>query len=145
MICINVLESKVSIQPSPAFDINGLPSQLLLFVLLDRQTKTDSVLTYLALAEDQEPDIWLRDDIRVAWLSVLYAGREYRDPWGFAFWWYFGKTHAKALIAWKERREFMQREVAACMPKEFPLYVTARQMAKKPVQSVRLNKSRRIA
>jgi len=55
------------------------------------------VLDYLQRAECREPDAWLRDDYRIAWLTVHFAGRGYSDPWRFAFWWYLGRTPEKLI------------------------------------------------
>ena len=35
--------------------------------------RSEHVLAYLELCEKEEIDPWLRDDIRIAWITVLYA------------------------------------------------------------------------
>jgi hypothetical protein len=103
-------------------------------------------------ARDAEGDPWLADDIQVARNAVLNAVNGVRDPWGFAFWWYFGKTYQNALIAWTERDRANQQALARCaeMVAERAsrhVYVTAlAKLAlppKKPSQSVRPNGTRR--
>jgi len=78
------------------------------------QTKTESVLRYLAVAEAGESDPHLADDVRIAWLTVLHAAAGVSDAWGYSFWWYFGKTYPKALIAWAERDKQNQQELERC-------------------------------
>lgn len=65
---------------------------------------SDRVLGRLAAEELQEPLVSFRDDIRIAWLCVLFAARENPNPWGFAFWWYLGKTYEKLLPVFLERQ-----------------------------------------
>jgi hypothetical protein len=93
-----------------------------------------AVLAYLAESECKEPDVWLRDDIRVAWLCALYASHGVENPWGYAFWWYYGKTYPKALLAWAERDRENQRQLERCaaMVREQELYVSARKIVSSP-------------
>jgi hypothetical protein len=58
---------------------------------------TDAVLEYLAKAEDLERDVWLQDDYRLAWTTVLYASRNQPDPWGFAYWMKYGVVPARGI------------------------------------------------
>jgi len=44
------------------------------------QPQVERILAYLAIAEAREIDPWLRDDLRIAWLTVLYAARAYSQP-----------------------------------------------------------------
>lgn len=44
----------------------------------------ESILQYLSRAEWAEIDPWLRDDLRVAWLTVLLADRGERQPFVLA-------------------------------------------------------------
>ena len=96
--------------------------QELEFLHMARARLSEHVLEYLASAELSERDPWIADDLRVAWLAVLYAGRDYPDPWGRAFWWYYGKTHAKALLIWQERErktaEILGHALSAIPPKK---------------------------
>jgi hypothetical protein len=105
-----------------------IPQQLLLWELLlvfaSHQDRAEGILLYLARAESKEPNAWLADDYRVAWLTVLHASRGLSNPWEFAFWSYYGKTIDKALIAWAERDAQTARELARCAA-----------MVKKPPQS----------
>jgi hypothetical protein len=43
-------------------------------------TLAERVLRRLEAAEKKEPDPWLRDDIRIAWITVLEASRGNRQP-----------------------------------------------------------------
>lgn len=53
----------------------------LLLLKTDRSTQqSERVLAYLASAERSEDDVWLRDDIRIAWITVLYAANGYSEP-----------------------------------------------------------------
>jgi hypothetical protein len=113
--------------------------------------KSESVLSYLAAAEELEPDVWLQDDIRIAWLTVLHAAAGVADAWGFSFWQFFGKTYPKALLAWAERDEINRKALERCARQisteqllhknNFPLYHSARQILeaapKKPAASVK--------
>ena len=40
----------------------------------------ERVLVRLEAAEQKESDLWLRDDIRIAWITVLYASRGNAQP-----------------------------------------------------------------
>lgn len=40
-----------------------------------RCVSTDRILEYLVWAEANEPDVWLRDDYRIAWITLLRASR----------------------------------------------------------------------
>jgi hypothetical protein len=59
--------------------------------------RTLGILNYLAKAEEREQDVWLRDDYRIAWLCVLFASRNYADPWRYAFWHYLGRTPERII------------------------------------------------
>jgi hypothetical protein len=76
--------------------------------------KSRAVLLYLAKQESREVDPHLQDDIRIAWKCVLNAALGEFDPWGFAFWSYFGKTHTKALSAWAERDRKANEALERC-------------------------------
>jgi len=79
-----------------------------------RQDLAERILGRLARAESRETDPWAQDDIRVAWKAVLYAALGYPDPWGYAFWDYYGKTLPKALVAWAERDRLIASELRRC-------------------------------
>lgn len=49
----------------------------------------ERVLHYLGRAEFRETDPWLRDDIRIAWLTVLFASRGDTEP--------FARAHCQLL------------------------------------------------
>jgi hypothetical protein len=63
------------------------------------------VLARLSEAESREPDAWLRDDYRIAWLTVLHCADGISDPWRFAFWKYLGRTPEKLIPLFLERAE----------------------------------------
>lgn len=114
--------------------------------------ESEAVLAYLCAAEISEPDIHFRDDIRIAWLTVSLAWREYADPWGYAFWTLYGKTFAKAQIAWAEERRqndlALARAAAEVQARHDaqPLYESARDILslppKKPVKSARVERKK---
>jgi hypothetical protein len=41
---------------------------------------TNRVLVRLETAEAKEPDPWMRDDIRIAWITTLYASQGNQQP-----------------------------------------------------------------
>jgi hypothetical protein len=106
-----VYDSLLSNTANPAYIAPVLAEQLSLFLeheliaLYDdaRLGQAERVLEYLAKAESGELDPWAQDDIRVSWLTVLYAARGFERPWHYAFYSYYGKTFEKALPIWLER------------------------------------------
>lgn len=44
----------------------------------------ESILQYLSRAESGEIDPWMRDDLRIAWLTVLYSSRGLPQPFVLA-------------------------------------------------------------
>lgn len=72
---------------------------------------SEHVLSYLADAESREPLVWLRDDIRIAWLTVLACAEGKADPWRYAFWMYLGAVPEKIipqLVARAEAHRLME-------------------------------------
>lgn len=88
---------------------------------------SERILDYLAAAEFKEIDPWVRDDYRVAWLTVLrcseikdyvvlaenavLSGKRVGEViWEFSFWMYYGLVPEKALKLWalrdREREAF---------------------------------------
>lgn len=57
----------------------------LLLLLVSGSSFSERVLVRLAAAEQAEPDVWLRDDLRIAWLAVLYSANNRPTPWDWAF------------------------------------------------------------
>ena len=55
------------------------------------------VLARLVYMESHERDVWLREDYRLAWQTVLHAARGHVDPSGFSFWMKYGIVRAKYL------------------------------------------------
>jgi hypothetical protein len=109
---------------------------------LRRQAIVGRILKYLDSAEKSEGDAWIADDIRLARNAIQNAAEGMRDPWGFAFWSYFGKTHKKAMLIWAERSRQTQQALECCavMAKPETLYATALAALppKKPSQSLKL-------
>lgn len=71
----------------------------------------------LAQFEAREPEVWLADDYRIAWLTVLHAHQDIPDPWGFAFWRYLGRTYGRVLPEFMARE---QRHAAMELPPKKP-------------------------
>lgn len=44
------------------------------------RVSVESILDYLTWAEANEPDVWLRDDYRIAWITVVKAARGELQP-----------------------------------------------------------------
>jgi hypothetical protein len=57
----------------------------LLFLLVASSEWSQRILVRLAEAENAEPDVWARDDYRIAWLTVLYCANGRPTPWEWAF------------------------------------------------------------
>jgi len=71
------LEFTVARQLGP--DANTLILELL-WLLVSGNQKTESILAFLAQQEDLEPNAWFRDDIRIAWITTLWAALGYSHP-----------------------------------------------------------------
>jgi hypothetical protein len=76
--------------------------------------KSEAILSYLASEESHEVDAWFRDDLRIAWLTVLHAASDMCDAWGYSFWSFFGKTYPKALKEWAERDRINRKALERC-------------------------------
>jgi hypothetical protein len=79
------------------------------------------IMDYLAEAERHTPDPWLRDDIRIAWITCLFAGRGYEVPDVIATYQVLGIHPDKVWPSILARRENI---------------IGRKPEAKKPVQSV---------
>lgn len=79
--------------------------QELLLLMFRGERQSEAVLAYLAAAEAHEEDVWLRDDIRLSWLTVLRAAAGHSDPWRYSFWTMFGKVPEKVIPIWCERAQ----------------------------------------
>lgn len=103
----------------PAARLEGESRALLgelLAVLLFGLRHTESILAYLADAEMREPDAWLRDDVRIAWLTVLHCSEGIERPWEYAFYRYLGKHPDKLIpefVARAERHAAMESSFVA--------------------------------
>jgi hypothetical protein len=85
--CLLTFLSKGSVASASRFP--GIPPELvlleLLLLLVNGRLESEGILVYLAAAEDREPDVWLKDDYRIAWLTVLYSANGRATPWEWAF------------------------------------------------------------
>lgn len=115
--------------PTPAAVLRG---QLVL-ILHQKQVRVWRVLEYLAKAELRESDVWLRDDIRVAYKTVVNASLGMSDPWIQAFCSYYGRHPRRAIPFWLEREAQREEKVGPGMTAS----------PKKPVQSVRLPQNKK--
>lgn len=108
------------------------------------RASTASILDYLAWAEANEPDVWLQDDYRIAWITVLRASRGERSPHVSATYAVLGLHPDKVRAAIEARRKAL---LGAYYQKFFPAAAEQRLPPKKPAQSVTLGKepSRRAA
>jgi len=75
------------------------------------------ICTRLCEAEAREPNAWLRDDYRIARMTVGNARQGNPDPWRFAFWQYLGKTPEKLIPVFVARA---QRDAAMQLPPKKP-------------------------
>ena len=66
---VEVLHARTSAPLPPERSTEQLPRSL-----------TERVLARLEQFEAREPDPWMRDDIRIAWITALYASRENPQP-----------------------------------------------------------------
>ena len=64
-----------------------------------------TILDYLAWAESAEADVWLRDDIRIAWITVSFAAQGYEQPHVAATYQVLGLHPSKVYAAISERRK----------------------------------------
>jgi hypothetical protein len=79
--------------------------QDLLTLYMARLDKSEHVLAYLASVEDAEMNPWVKDDLRIAWLTVLYAARGYEIPHIWASYMVLGLHPDKVWPAMMTRRE----------------------------------------
>jgi hypothetical protein len=68
---------------------------------------SERILDYLARAEEQEIDPWLRDDVRIAWITVLRAARRESIPHVSATYTVLGLHPDKVWPAIVERRKIL--------------------------------------
>ena len=126
--------------PPPLSSFVSLADELLLiFVFAPRQTQ--NILAYLSRAEWKEPDVWLKDDYRIAWLTVLHCAEGISQPWEYAFWRYLGRHPDKLipeLVARAERHAAMETGQSHLSPNTH-----AASSPKKPVMSVKQSERRK--
>ena len=137
--------SPISIDPGPRITQNALPQERLLGRARVQNFWTERVLEYLESAQKKEIDPWLRDDLRISWITALWAV-EGVPEWA----WHADRgPHAAATF-----------QVLGCLPDEVWPHIVAARHAKlgslyatiwgaevssprKPVQSVKLKASRK--
>jgi hypothetical protein len=102
-----------------AYDSRTLLLQLLL-VLVSQDRQTFSILGYLASAEMREEDVWLRDDIRIAWITVLNAAQGSPIPHIEATYTVLGLHPDKVYPAILARREALLGRPSPSSPKKEP-------------------------
>jgi hypothetical protein len=103
------------------------------------RSQVDRILAQLTLAEAKEPCPWLRDDIRIAWITTLWASQGKPQPHVAATYAVLGLHPDKVWPAILARREAM---LGRSMPEderpaEFETPDLAIPSPKKPVKSVR--------
>lgn len=114
------LPTLFNVEP-PADYFGNLPRVGLQVVQGDVSKLTARVLSYLAEAEDRTR-VGDRDDIRVAWITVLKASEGHPDPFAIAFWQYFSES-PETLIPFLAARAHLNRiygENFQALDKHFP-------------------------
>jgi hypothetical protein len=87
----------------------------LLWLLVSGNQHVESVLFYLSQEEMGESDVWLRDDLRISWLTCLYAFRGYAQPHVAATYQVLGLHPNQVFEAMTEKRKsLLSQEFAAC-------------------------------
>jgi len=79
----------------------------ILWVIVCGSRLSVNAMDYLAAQELAEPNPWLRDDIRIAWLTILFAARGQSDPSVEATWKVLGIHPDKLWEAIVARRKAM--------------------------------------
>ena len=92
----------------------------LLWQLVSGNKRVESLLAYLAQREEIESDSWMKDDLRIAWLTCLYASRGYEKPHVAATCQILGLHPDKVFRSIEERRKALlgplYSEFAAASP-----------------------------
>lgn len=101
----------------------------------------ESILQYLSRAEWAEIDPWLRDDLRIAWLTVLYANRGAAEPFVLASYRVLGIHPDKLQAAIDDRRRSqlgrMYDQVMLDLPARKPTRSDRRRLGSKRESGVR--------
>jgi hypothetical protein len=92
---------------------------------------TEAVLQYLESAEQQEHDAWLRDDIRIAWITTLRASRGEPFPHVSATYTVLGVHPDQVWPRIEARRRAM-------LGADYDKFFGGNSSPRKPVQSVKL-------
>ena len=95
---------------------------------------SDRVLSRLEASEIAEPDLHLQTDLRIAWITVLYAARNFPEPDVLASYRVLGLHPEKIWPSIVERRK-------ALLGPLYEKFWGAPPTARKPVQSVSLWRS----
>jgi hypothetical protein len=77
----------------------------ILWLLISGRTKSSHILTYLLIAEQHEYDAWLRDDYRIARITVALAAKGNPSPFVEACYLVLGLHPAKISQEILKRRE----------------------------------------
>lgn len=104
---------------TPPLDLSALLLELCLLLVSGNRT-TERILLRLAEQEKAEPDVWLRDDIRIAWITVLYAARGYSEPQVAATYQVLGLHPSKVFQAMLDRDQALLGPKQAIPPKKSP-------------------------
>jgi hypothetical protein len=97
--------------------------------------KIERILHYLECAEAREPDVWLRDDYRIAWLTILYAARGRPQPFVLATYQVLGIHPDRLLAAIEARRRvvlgslYKPQVISAVSPKKPSTSVSLRKLS----------------
>lgn len=93
----------------------------------------EDILDYLRSAENAELDPWICDDLRIAWLTVLYAAQNYPHP--------FVAAEYKVLGCHPDRlQELLTERRKALLGRLYnDFYPTTEAPPKKPPKSERLS------
>ena len=84
----------------------------------------ERIADYLLRAEMREPDVWLRQDYRLAWLILMLAAEDMANPYSKAFRQLFHKNAHEVRFWWRDRRKLLWLAEATNCPT--PLLVANR-------------------
>jgi hypothetical protein len=116
---VEIASNVTSFNDLDAYDSRTLLLQLLL-VLVSQDRHTFAILDYLASAELREDDVWLRDDVRIAWITVLNASQGSPIPHVAATYAVLGLHPDKVWPAILARREALLGKPSPSSPKKQP-------------------------
>lgn len=99
--------------------------------------KTESILAYLAQQEALEIDPWMRDDLRISWITVLNASRGDSQPFVDASYRVLGLYPEKVWPAILARRKALLGPAGESSQTHRTPKLPGLLLLKKPPQSVR--------